>query len=132
MIWKALVAVTIGALLGALAKLPYDQLMGFSEPACMVLRSWISIAVLTSLSARRLVESLVDAGNAVKARPEPASTPLRCPDTPRHRFARGGDVLCKDSTNAPYMPRGAPATQSSDRAACPTRQASYASGGVTI
>ena len=66
MIWKALAAVTIGALLGALAKLPYDQLMGFSEPACIVLRCWTSIAMLTSLSARDLPEPAMQTESVIE------------------------------------------------------------------
>ena len=53
-VWRALAAISVGVCLGALAKLPYDRLIGFSKPACLALRSWICLAMMTSLSARGL------------------------------------------------------------------------------
>jgi hypothetical protein len=54
MVWNVLIALGIGALLGVLVAVPYDRVIGFSEPTCIILRSAVSVAVLGSLSAGRL------------------------------------------------------------------------------
>ena len=52
--WHVLVALGIGALLGVLVAVPYDQLIGLSEPTCAFLRSVVSVAVLGGLDIGRL------------------------------------------------------------------------------
>jgi hypothetical protein len=47
--WGSLTALLVGALLGALAVLPYEQLTGLPESACATMRSLIEVVVLGSL-----------------------------------------------------------------------------------
>ena len=54
MVWNVLIALSIGALLGVLVAVPYDRVIGLSEPTCIILRSVVSVAVLGSLNAGRL------------------------------------------------------------------------------
>jgi hypothetical protein len=53
-VWRVLIALGIGALLGVLAAVPYDQLIGLSGPTCTLLRSVVSVVVLGSLDLGRL------------------------------------------------------------------------------
>jgi hypothetical protein len=46
-------AVATGALLGALAAMPYDQLLGISGPACTILRSVLTTAVWAGLRSQQ-------------------------------------------------------------------------------
>jgi hypothetical protein len=43
---NAALALSIGALLGVLATMPYEQLIGLSGETCIILRSLVSTAVL--------------------------------------------------------------------------------------
>jgi len=54
MVWNVLIALGIGALLGVLVAVPYDRVIGLSEPTCIILRSVVSVAVLGSLSTGHL------------------------------------------------------------------------------
>ncbi len=49
LLWKVAVALAVGTLLGALAAIPYDQLWGWSDSACTVLRSIVTVLGLTGL-----------------------------------------------------------------------------------
>ena len=51
-IGKAMFALALGALLGALAALPYDHLLGLSATTCTVLRSLTAACVLAGLNTR--------------------------------------------------------------------------------
>jgi hypothetical protein len=44
-------ALAVGAILGALVTVPYDQVFGLSEPLCTALRSSIATAILTGVKA---------------------------------------------------------------------------------
>jgi hypothetical protein len=55
-VWRILIALGIGALLGVLVAVPYDQLIGLSEPTCALLRSVVSVAVLGGLDLGRLCD----------------------------------------------------------------------------
>jgi hypothetical protein len=70
LIWKALTALALGALLGALAALPYDQLLGLSSETCTVLRSGVAILVLTGLNASS-ARDLVFKADSVQGAPSP-------------------------------------------------------------
>jgi hypothetical protein len=48
-LWNALIAVVIGLLLGALAAMPYEQLIGLPESACATMRSLVEVIALGSL-----------------------------------------------------------------------------------
>ncbi len=49
--WNALSALAIGALLGVLVAVPYDRLFGLSAPLYTVLKSLIATATLVSVRA---------------------------------------------------------------------------------
>ena len=53
MVWNVLIALGIGALLGVLVAVPYDRVIGLSEPTCTILRSVVSVAVLGGLNIGR-------------------------------------------------------------------------------
>jgi hypothetical protein len=50
---RIVTAVATGALLGALAAMPYDQLLGISVPASMILRSVLTTAVWAGLRSEQ-------------------------------------------------------------------------------
>lgn len=50
---RIVTAVATGALLGALAAMPYDQLLGISGPASMILRSVLTTAVWAGLRSEQ-------------------------------------------------------------------------------
>jgi hypothetical protein len=50
---RIVTAVAAGALLGALAAMPYDQLLGISDPACAILRSVLTTAVWAGLRSQQ-------------------------------------------------------------------------------
>ena len=54
---NALVALATGALLGVLAAMPYDRLLGLSGEACFALRSVVAVGLLARL--RVIQESVV-------------------------------------------------------------------------
>lgn len=58
--WKALAALAIGALLGALAALPYDRLLGLPGTTGTVLRSLVATVVLAGLNAGRVRDLTFD------------------------------------------------------------------------
>jgi hypothetical protein len=51
---SAAIALSIGALLGVLAVMPYDQLFGLPVPTCTVLRTVVSVAFLGGLNIGRI------------------------------------------------------------------------------
>jgi hypothetical protein len=57
MVWNVLIALGIGALLGVLVAVPYDRVIGLSEPTCTILRSVVSVAVLGGLNIYRANET---------------------------------------------------------------------------
>lgn len=57
---RVIVALAAGALLGALASMPYDQLLGVSQPACTILRSVLTTAVWAGLGSERLRDLTFD------------------------------------------------------------------------
>jgi hypothetical protein len=57
---KIVTALAAGALLGAVAAMPYDQLLGMSEPACAILRSVVTTVVWAGLGSERLQELIFD------------------------------------------------------------------------
>ena len=59
---KIVTALATGALLGAVAAMPYDQLLGISDSACTILRSVVTTAMWAGLSSERLQEPTFDAG----------------------------------------------------------------------
>jgi hypothetical protein len=66
--WKewfcgTLVALAAGALLGVLAALPYDRLLGLSGETGTVLRSLVTTAVLSGLHASRVQDLILDAAS---------------------------------------------------------------------
>lgn len=50
---KIVTALAMGALLGAVAAMPYDQLLGISDSACTILRSVVTTAMWAGLSSER-------------------------------------------------------------------------------
>ena len=58
---KIVTALATGALLGAVAAMPYDQLLGISDSACTILRSVVTTAMWVGLSSERLQELTFDA-----------------------------------------------------------------------
>jgi len=50
---KIVTALAMGALLGAVAAMPYDQLLGISDSACTILRSVVTTAMWVGLSSER-------------------------------------------------------------------------------
>jgi hypothetical protein len=54
-------ALAMGALLGAVAVMPYDQLLGISDSACTILRSVVTTAVWAGLSSQRPQDLTFDA-----------------------------------------------------------------------
>jgi hypothetical protein len=75
MLWKALAALAIGALLGALVAVPYDRWLGFSTPLCTVLQSLVATASMTSLAANQTRLTLETRG---LPRQVPEPVPSRC------------------------------------------------------
>jgi len=59
---KMVMALAAGALLGALASMPYDQLLGVSQPACTILRSVLTTAVWAGLGSERVRDLTFDPG----------------------------------------------------------------------
>lgn len=57
---RIIVALAAGALLGALAAMPYDQLLGVSQPACTIVRSVLTTAVWAGLGSERLRDLVFD------------------------------------------------------------------------
>jgi hypothetical protein len=55
-------ALATGALLGAVAAMPYDQLLGISDSACTILRSVVTTVMWAGLSSERLQDLIFDAG----------------------------------------------------------------------
>ena len=51
---NATIALSIGALLGVLVVMPYDQLIGLPVPTCTVLRAVVSVAFLGGLNIGRI------------------------------------------------------------------------------
>jgi hypothetical protein len=68
-VWHVLVALGIGALLGVLVAVPYDQLIGLSEPTCTLLRSVVSVAVLGGLDLGRLRDLVSRASQTLERAP---------------------------------------------------------------
>ena len=58
---KIVTALATGVLLGAVAAMPYDQLLGISGSACTILRSVVTTAVWVGLSSERLQDLAFDA-----------------------------------------------------------------------
>ena len=50
---QIVIALAMGALLGAVAAMPYDQLLGISDSACTILRSVVTTAMWAGLSSER-------------------------------------------------------------------------------
>jgi hypothetical protein len=50
---RIVTALAMGALLGAVAAMPYDQLLGISDSACTILRSVVTTAVWAGLGSER-------------------------------------------------------------------------------
>ena len=68
-VWRVLIALGIGALLGVLVAVPYDQLIGLSGPTCTLLRSVVSVAVLGGLNVGRLRDLVSQASEALERTP---------------------------------------------------------------
>ena len=68
-VWHVLIALGIGALLGVLVAVPYDQLIGLSGPTCTLLRSVVSVAVLGGLDLGRLRDLVSKASEALERTP---------------------------------------------------------------
>lgn len=76
---RIIVALAVGALLGALAAMPYDRLLGVSQPACTVLRSVLTTVVWAGLGSERLRDLAFDPGTlltVLSTRQTSASCPL--------------------------------------------------------
>jgi hypothetical protein len=68
-VWHVLIALGIGALLGVLVAVPYDQLIGLSGPTCTILRSVVSVAVLGGLNIGRLRDLVHRASETLERAP---------------------------------------------------------------
>jgi hypothetical protein len=64
---RIIVALAVGTLLGALAAMPYDRLLGVSQPACTILRSALTTAVWAGLGSERLRNLVFDPGALLAA-----------------------------------------------------------------
>jgi hypothetical protein len=51
-LWRAVAALAIGALLGALAGMRYDLVFGLSEPLCVIVQSAVFTAAWTSIGVQ--------------------------------------------------------------------------------
>jgi len=68
-VWRVLTALGIGALLGVLVAVPYDQLIGLSGPTCTLLRSVVSVVVLGGLDLGRLRDLVSRASQTLERAP---------------------------------------------------------------
>jgi hypothetical protein len=79
---RIVVALAAGALLGALASMPYDQLLGVSQPACTILRSVLTTAVWAGMGSERLRDLIFDPSALLAVLPtRQASASCRVGDT---------------------------------------------------
>jgi hypothetical protein len=87
---RIVTAVATGALLGALAAMPYDQLLGISGPASMILRSVLTTAVWTGLRGEQPRDLNFNAVPAEAGALGPSALPQEQADTvnPRVRGTR--------------------------------------------
>ena len=60
-LWRAVAALAIGALFGALASMRYDLVFGLSEPLCVIVQSAVFTAAWTSIGVQP-VELAVEPG----------------------------------------------------------------------
>ena len=87
-VWKALAALAIGALLGALAALPYDRLLGLPGTTGTVLRSLVATVVLAGLNAGRAQDLTFDTtGRGAAHRPAERDRGQRSRHSPRSTHA---------------------------------------------
>ena len=68
-VWHVLIALSIGALLGVLVAVPYDRLIGLSEPTCTLLPSVVSVVVLGGLDLGRLRDLVSRASQTLERTP---------------------------------------------------------------
>jgi hypothetical protein len=79
---RIVTALASGALLGALAAMPYDQLLGISGPASMILRSVLTTAVWAGLRGEQTRDLNFDA----------VTTETGAPDSSAPQQERAGTV----------------------------------------
>lgn len=77
---SAIGALAVGAMLGALVAVPYDQVFGLSAPLCTALRSSIATVILTGIKATDSAQLTYTESDSTRSdRPRPWAGPAELP-----------------------------------------------------